>query len=481
MLPSLLFTEPTDHRGHLDADLFLGSHLGSLFGEQTLELLRIPCNAEEIAARQYVFSKMENEEFFERLKSFSEELTALFQAANFRKDAQNECEDLLSFYTYATSFVRALRLGADVDATGEVLGKFSQYFQDQLPLCERLEPLLSTLQEDLHDIYTSRLYFSPIGTFATQDEPCGGILQTLRECAGKLDICEINLPSQRTLPMPPELSSGLLLLYPMQFEKIRQIKSEFGPLLKDDILQYRKELSFFFNVRQLCELGRARGAALCYPELAEKRCFLATAAYDVSLFAHDNVQIVPNDISFTEQEPFFFLTGANGGGKTTFLRTVSANLVLACTGCPIFAKSATFSPFSFVGAHFPADETHESGRLVEELSRVEELFSACDESGFLFFNETFSGANDKKGLVLTLDCAERCKTLGVFGLFVTHFHEVNGHDFPVLSTVVDAENENRRTYKIERNRGVRSSYAEDILRKYRLSHDTLDTRGGANQ
>lgn len=58
------------------------------------------------------------------------------------------------------------------------------------------------------------------------------------------------------------------------------------------------------------------GIPLTYPELSDERGIHVTEAYDVSLLAKNEKHIVPNDIEFTDAEPFYYLTGANGGGKT---------------------------------------------------------------------------------------------------------------------------------------------------------------------
>ena len=77
-------------------------------------------------------------------------------------------------------------------------------------------------------------------------------------------------------------------------------------------------------------------------------------------------------------------------------------------------------------------------------------------------------------LVETTSKIEACNR---FGLFVTHFHEVMSLDYPVLSAEVDLTDSNNRTFRIVRSKGCASSYALDILKKYRLDKDSLAARG----
>ena len=51
---------------------------------------------------------------------------------------------------------------------------------------------------------------------------------------------------------------------------------------------------------------------------------------------------VDNDFRM-KNEDFFIITGANMAGKSTFLRTVALNIVLANNGLPVCAKSFSFS------------------------------------------------------------------------------------------------------------------------------------------
>ena len=114
--------------------------------------------------------------------------------------------------------------------------------------------------------------------------------------------------------------------------------------------------------------------------ITERR--IAKELYDISLLAKNCENIVPNDADFTEYEPFCFLLGANGGGKTTYLRALGVNLILFLAGCPVFAKEAEIYPFDIVLSHFPRDERFDNtGRLDEERKRTEEMLNKikCSE------------------------------------------------------------------------------------------------------
>ncbi len=478
MSTSLLFVENANHSSRVSDEVFVKLHLNDLLSAHSLNILALDATIEDLKLRHGVFKALENAETAEMLDRFRGALYALGQALDQYRHAKNECERLLTFYGYLCSYKKMGQIAAQIQTTDEALASFAEHLRALLPITEQLEKATETLVDDLNEINKSRLIFNPTSIHLQNDVKEIGLLEQLTILSEKLDLCEINLPAQRNLSMPHELSTALIDLYPEQFAGIRKLEVEYAPILNNEYLNYRDELNFYFSILEIYELAKKRNIPTCIPKLSDTPIFTAKNAYDITLLKKESVDIIPNDITFSTEEPFFFLTGANGGGKTTYLRCVCVNLLFANAGCPIFAESAECSVFTFIGIHFPAEESTSGGRLLEEQKRADALLKVASGGGFLFFNETFSGANDKKGLVLTLNCAETCANNRIFALFVTHIHEVFGHGFPILSTEIEPENNNRRTYKISRNSGLRTSYAEDILRKYRLSHDTIHTREG---
>ena len=186
---------------------------------------------------------------------------------------------------------------------------------------------------------------------------------------------------------------------------------------------------------------------------------------------------MPNDAFFGAG---CFSEGANGGVKRRNLRSLASSLIMFLSDCFIFAFSAEIFPFETIFTHFPADEHFEhGGRLSDEEKRIKEIVSSSDGGSFVFLNELFSGTDMSKGLSLSLDYMKQLKEAGAFCLFVTHFHDAADSGFPVLYAAIDKEDENKRTYRIERGVHKRKSYASDILRKYGMDAESLSGKGGA--
>ena len=104
------------------------------------------------------------------------------------------------------------------------------------------------------------------------------------------------------------------------------------------------------------------------------------------------------------------------------------------------------------------------------------MLSKGGDDSFLLFNETFSGTDDKRGCDFAISTAKSMLERGMFGLFVTHFHEIEYENFHVLQALVDADNNNTRTFKISRADRDGKSHATDILKKYGLDKYSLAER-----
>ena len=304
-----------------------------------------------------------------------------------------------------------------------------------------------------------------------------GSSDNISECAEHLGF---TVPKQKPQSTKINLSLSDVVCH-LYSDKVAQIEAEIAKYADVDFYEptsYISEIKFFLEIYSLLQRAAQIGVPHCIAKLSQTPQYIAKELYDVSLLAKNCESIVPNDADFTENEPFCFLLGANGGGKTTYLRALGVNLIFFLAGCPVFAKEAEIYPFDIVLSHFPRDERFDNiGRLDEEQKRTEEMLNiAQNKTAFLFFNETFSGTDDKRGFDLLTDTVAKIAESKQFGLYVTHFHEVMSLDYPVLSAEVDLSDANKRTFRIVRSKGSASSYASDILKKYRLDKDSLATR-----
>ena len=196
--------------------------------------------------------------------------------------------------------------------------------------------------------------------------------------------------------------------------------------------------------------------------------------------------IISNDVSF-DKKNLFVVTGPNNGGKTAFVRSVGISLVFSGAGAPVFAGSAEMSVGLNIHSHFTVNETHlkESGRLQDEINRLNKVIENCDNFSFIILNETFAGTNSIKALGLFEDFLKnQLEKINFLCVYVTHFHNIA---FSVedkqtidktysrcdnLIAVMDNES-GVRTYKILPVKPSDTSYSKDIVRKHSLTWEQL--------
>jgi len=195
--------------------------------------------------------------------------------------------------------------------------------------------------------------------------------------------------------------------------------------------------------------------------------------------------IIPNDLSFGDKN-LFVITGPNNGGKTALAQAAGISAIFFGAGAPVFAKSAVMSAGLNIHTHFTANETHlrESGRLQDEINRLNKVLASCDNFSFIILNETFAGTNSIKALSLFEDFLKNhLAALNFLCVYVTHFHNIafaveERQDLPFYDKcdnliAVTEENSPVRTYKILPLKPSDTSYAKDIVKKYNLTWEQL--------
>lgn len=107
---------------------------------------------------------------------------------------------------------------------------------------------------------------------------------------------------------------------------------------------------------------------------------------------------VTNDVNITHHPYFLVVTGANMAGKSTYLRTVGLNMVLANMGAPVFAKSLRFYPFHLVTNLRTSDSLADNeSYFFAELKRLKMIIDRLQsgEQVFIILDEILKGTNSE--------------------------------------------------------------------------------------
>ena len=132
---------------------------------------------------------------------------------------------------------------------------------------------------------------------------------------------------------------------------------------------------------------------------------------------------VRNSVSIAGTTRMLLVSGSNMSGKSTLLRTVGINTVLAMAGAPVRARSLRLTPLQ-VGASIRVnDSLHEgSSRFYAEITRLREIYALLGAGPALLFllDELLQGTNSKDRLTGAEGIVRAFVAAGAIGLVSTH-------------------------------------------------------------
>nr|WP_062054624.1 hypothetical protein [Aquimarina longa] len=130
---------------------------------------------------------------------------------------------------------------------------------------------------------------------------------------------------------------------------------------------------------------------------------------------------VDNDIAI-DKEQFLIITGANMAGKSTFLRTVALQIVMANIGLPICAKSCTYRPIKLISSMRTSDSlSDDASYFFSELTQLKKIVTALEkEEYFIILDEILKGTNSKDKAAGSRKFVEKLVKAKATGIIATH-------------------------------------------------------------
>jgi DNA mismatch repair ATPase MutS len=130
---------------------------------------------------------------------------------------------------------------------------------------------------------------------------------------------------------------------------------------------------------------------------------------------------ISNDVSIAESTRVLLVSGSNMSGKSTLLRTVGINTVLAMAGAPVRARRLELTPLQ-VGASIRVnDSLHEgSSRFYAEITHLRQLFEPARLPLLFLLDELLQGTNSADRRVGAQGVIRALLNKGAIGLVSTH-------------------------------------------------------------
>jgi hypothetical protein len=163
-----------------------------------------------------------------------------------------------------------------------------------------------------------------------------------------------------------------------------------------------------------------------FPDVCEPNGVSGFAAFDGTALGHPLLpaaRMVRNDVRLTDEVRLQVISGSNMSGKSTLLRTVGINAVLALAGAPVRASALRLTPLA-IGATLRIQDSLQAGRsrFYAEITRIRQLSDLAARRVPLLFllDELLHGTNSHDRLVGATGILKSFLDHGAIGLITTH-------------------------------------------------------------
>lgn len=204
------------------------------------------------------------------------------------------------------------------------------------------------------------------------------------------------------------------------------VLSYFRPLL-DKLVEFfnvfEVQMAFYKGCANLWERVNIFGGYFCFPDVLdeEDKRFDFSDLYELEMSIL--TREVPVSNSITQKDCWLLVvTGANQGGKSTFLRSIGIAQIMMQSGMFVPATRFCGNLYQNIYTHFTRreDTTMNSGRLDEELKRMDRIVKTVTKDSMLLLNESFATTTEKEGSVIAMDIISALYECGITVGMVTH-------------------------------------------------------------
>lgn len=256
-------------------------------------------------------------------------------------------------------------------------------------------------------------------------------------------------------------SAGLLHILQMYKDFIREHKTFFESL--------KFQMAFYVGCSNLQEKFINLHIPICNPVIdKEGNNFEFSGLYDMSMALYNRACPVTNDMNASDKL-LLIISGANQGGKSTYLRSIGIAQLLMQSGLFVPANYYCNVLCDGIFTHFTRreDRNMNSGKLDEELGRMNRIISNIKPSSMLLLNESFASTTEREGSKIAFDVVNALYEAGVRILTVTHLFEFTKMMYEknlekVMFLSAERLIDGTRTYHILESEPERTSYGLDL-------------------
>jgi DNA mismatch repair protein MutS len=280
------------------------------------------------------------------------------------------------------------------------------------------------------------------------------------------------------------IADRVALLFPKVFRSLQTFCDQTSGFFDANVSKFEREIQFYLAYLDYITPIRSLGLSFSLPTLqVSSKSIEATETFDLALaakLARSGVAVVTNDFQLHGAERIIVVSGPNQGGKTTFARTFGQLHYFANIGCPVPGNDISLFLFDELFTHFGREEdpTYQSGKLEDDLLRMQNVLQSATSRSVIVMNEIFASTTTQDAVSLGTRVIEKVVELDALCVIVTFIDELTllSPSIVSMTSTVIPENPVERTFKIVRHAADGLAFAMAIADKYGLTYQQLRER-----
>lgn len=263
--------------------------------------------------------------------------------------------------------------------------------------------------------------------------------------------------------------------FPYWESNLKSIKATYS--LHEQLGTYIYATHFFLDLQN-------RGYSICRSQILDRECRTMNIRNARSLLLRENdvSKNIPNNIHYDPEKNIFVITGANNGGKSTYVKTIGLLQLMAQSGLYVVAEAAEVSLVDCIYTHtVRLDDVVSGGRFENEMKRMRTIFEYATKYSLILIDEPCGGTSYEEAINQSLVLTAGFQKLGCTVFFTTHLHpfagEIEKGQFQRAGNlhvaVADIDGKLTYTYQIEEGPAMKS-FGKELAKAMGLDGESIN-------
>ncbi|MFA6661610.1 MAG: hypothetical protein WCS56_01095, partial [Bacilli bacterium] len=325
------------------------------------------CDAKEIQNRQDIFTDFLNDNE-NKLGILKRLLTEVWERYKNYQHSDGGLIHYVNFYLYQKALISFIREGFDILQSLDLKSE---------KMINMKESLKSIIDSEIFIALNSNVAgaenaYNSIRTFIVSykmnednikinkinEKKSVYLFDELKSCS---DMLGIDLPTYATNTLRHPLDSyyfnRLEYIFTEEVQTLKDFYETFNDKIEIDYEILYRDLNYYLRFKELFIYAKEKDVLYSKATINDEYVTNISDMKDITII-NKVPEITANDFTYTKDHHIQIVTGANGGGKTTFLRSIGANYIIFSALGYTFSAAAAIKPVKFIKTHFPNDENY---------------------------------------------------------------------------------------------------------------------------